>query len=127
RRIGLVDELLAPNEAAVRLLALVDGLREQTGRPRRRFWRVARRVLGRLLMPALTVPGGGRTGPGFADPAAELRRAVVAGLRSEGEGFAAERAAFTRLAMADETRHRLDLHRHATGPVRVFPEPVNPV
>src|SRR5207249_2008401 len=62
-----------------------------------------------------------------ADPQTELRRVVAAGLGSAGEGLAAERAAFTRLATGEAARRRLELDRHAAGPVRVFPEPVNPV
>ena len=63
--------------------------------------------------------------PGQPRPAptreAELRRVIAAGLGSEGEGLAAERAAFTRLATGEAARRRLELHRLAAGPVPRVP------
>src|SRR5262249_10036473 len=67
---------------------------------------------------------------GAAAPAtaeSELLIAVTSGCASEGDGLAAERAAIARLAGSDSTRRRLELHRRAGVPVRVFPEPINPV
>lgn len=121
-RAGVVDRVLHPGEATVRLLTLIDHLREGAGKRRTGTWRTAVRGVVRLLMCPILQAVGGEAGPRD-----ELRRLVAAGLASEGEGLAAERATFTRLATGDAARRRLELHRRAAGPVRVFPEPGNPI
>jgi 3-hydroxyacyl-CoA dehydrogenase / enoyl-CoA hydratase / 3-hydroxybutyryl-CoA epimerase len=129
RRAGLVDELIPPPQAAVRLLTLIDQLRGFSRKPRRSLRMAARIALSRLLSPARNWISTGAPDTGVAEPSptAELRRLIAAGLSSEGEGLAAERATFTRLATSQSARSRLELCRRADSPVRVYPEPVNPI
>jgi 3-hydroxyacyl-CoA dehydrogenase/enoyl-CoA hydratase/3-hydroxybutyryl-CoA epimerase len=127
RRIGLADEIVRPGEAAVRLLTLVDELRDGSNNFGRSLGRAAQSTLRRLLAPALRWTSAAPPDKAGVNPMAEVRRLVAAGLSSEGEGLAAERAAFTRLATGEASRRRLELHRHAATPARVFPEPLNPV
>jgi 3-hydroxyacyl-CoA dehydrogenase / enoyl-CoA hydratase / 3-hydroxybutyryl-CoA epimerase len=128
-RAGVVDELIRPAEFQVRLLTLVDRLRDRAGGRGMGMGRSVWRALGRFLSPALSfalsrpVPSLGEE----PDLPRELRHAVAMGRRSEGEGFAAERAAFTRLATTEGARRRLELDRCASRPVRVYPEPANPI
>jgi len=121
-RVGLVDRVLSPSRLAVDLLSLVDEVRQHDGLPRRSWLRRARD----FFVPA------GRNGPGPLTAApgsalSELLAAVAAGQSSDGEGLAAERAALSRLSATESTRNGLAMHRQASIPVRVFPEPVNPV
>lgn len=121
-RVGLADELIRPPESSVRLLKLVDELRGYGRKPARGLWIAARTALSRLAAPAVNWVTSPRFVGAGESPAAELRRVIAAGCASEGEGLAAERATFTRLATSEPTRRRLDLHRQATGTVRAFPE-----
>lgn len=123
RRAGLIDRLVAPAQAAVQLRDLIDRLRDGPAPAGglRRLWRGATAAMFGTL--ALRPSGDGNPD----SPENELLRAVAAGLSSEGEGLAAERAALGRLADREETRRLLSLHREAARPVRVFPEPANPV
>jgi len=124
-RAGLIDQLVPPPESDIRLLTLVDGLRDRPARRRHSVWATVRRSLLRLLAPAwLHSCRGSAIEP---DVGTELRRVVAAGLGSQGEGLAAERAAFTRLATSEPTRHRFELHRRAAGPVRLAPECHSPI
>lgn len=123
-RLGLIDQVIRPTEAQAGLVTLLDQLRDRAGKQRRSLRQLIRRALGRLAMHTLTRPTSYDNGE--LDSRTELRRVVLAGLGSEGEGLAAERAAFTRLATGEAARRRLDLDRRAAGPVRVFPEPINP-
>jgi 3-hydroxyacyl-CoA dehydrogenase/enoyl-CoA hydratase/3-hydroxybutyryl-CoA epimerase len=125
RAAGLVDQVISPAELDVRLVSLIDWLRDRTARRRSSVWSAVGRAVVRLTAPAWVLAAGGQEASG--NVAAELRRVVAAGLGSEGEGLAAERAGFTRLAISDSARNRLDLYRRAAGPVRVFPEPLNPI
>ena len=60
-------------------------------------------------------------------PRTEILRSIAAGLSSEGECLTAERAAMTRLADSAATRRMLCTQSKAASPLRVFPEPVNPL
>lgn len=121
-RMGLVDHVLKPAEAPVRVLTLIDRLRDGNGKRPTSLWRAARRAVGRLF-----VAPAGRTAGAPDDARAEIRRLVWIGLGSEGDGLAAERTVFTRLATGDAARRCLELCRDAAGPARVFPEPANPI
>lgn len=122
RRIGLVDHAIPAEELPVRLLTLTDELRDR-GKRGRSVGQVLRGVIGRFLPGP---PGRDRDGTdGEVETA--LSRVITAGLGSEGEGLVAERSAFTRLAAGAAARRRLELHASAAGPVRLFPEPLNPV
>jgi 3-hydroxyacyl-CoA dehydrogenase / enoyl-CoA hydratase / 3-hydroxybutyryl-CoA epimerase len=111
-RIGLADEVHVVHEAPVRLLTAIDRIRG--AKPRTSLRRLVRRSLGRLLNPMTTTRSqlAADHGP-TAD--GELRAAMNAGLSSEGEGLAAERAGFTRLATSAGTRKRLTLDGAARG------------
>ncbi|HEX3147688.1 MAG TPA: 3-hydroxyacyl-CoA dehydrogenase NAD-binding domain-containing protein [Gemmataceae bacterium] len=124
KRVGLVDEVIRPSETAVRLLTLIDRTRE--GKPRASIRRLVRRFFVRLLNPIASLKSPPITDESASGTTseAELRRAVTAGLSSEGEGLSAERAGFTRLATSEATRRRLELHAHARGTARPFAEPV---
>ena len=121
-RVGLVDHLLQPADAAVRLLTLVDRLRDRGGKRRTSVWRAAGRTVARLFGAQAARPQRSAE-----DAIAAVRRLVAVGLGSEGEGLAAERAAFTQLVTGTAARLRLELDRHSAGPARVFPEPANPL
>jgi len=125
RHIRLVDRITAPDRASIDLPAMVDRLRDEpAGTPKRSFWR----GLATLLTPLRTTfskPGIPTNAAGSA--AAELLTAVSSGYSSESDGLAAERAAIARLATSEPTRRLLELHRQSVAPVRVVPEPINPI
>jgi 3-hydroxyacyl-CoA dehydrogenase/enoyl-CoA hydratase/3-hydroxybutyryl-CoA epimerase len=123
---SLVHRVVSATRAAVEVPALVDRLRDnrRLGGPSvvRRLVRTLRALVRSPAYPSLPPKADG-----LLSPAAALRQAVVAGLSSEGEGLAAERAMLARLGVTDRTRNLLAVHRQAATPIRVFPEPVNPI
>jgi 3-hydroxyacyl-CoA dehydrogenase / enoyl-CoA hydratase / 3-hydroxybutyryl-CoA epimerase len=126
RQIGLVDQIAPAARIGIDLQTAVDRLRDKALRPRRPSF--LRSLLNRLT-PLRPVQAE-RVHRGDATPAtaeSELLIAVTSGCASEGDGLAAERAAIARLTGSDATRRLLELHRQAGAPVRVFPEPINPV
>lgn len=123
-RAGLVDRLTAPDQAGIDLMTFVDHLRDH---PYRGWMRSARAAVRVWLGPTLIRLTEGASEVDYDSPAAHVCRAISAGFSSEGEGLAAERTAITRLAERPSTRRMLATHTAAAAPVRVFPEPVNPV
>ncbi|HJZ90985.1 MAG TPA: 3-hydroxyacyl-CoA dehydrogenase NAD-binding domain-containing protein, partial [Gemmataceae bacterium] len=128
-RAGLVDRLIPPARLAVDLRTLTGEIQDDPDHARRfslrRWWRTSGMAGKQGLLRRVR-----RRAESFADgaqAATALHDAVAAGLSSDGEGLAAERAAVTRLAVTPATRRLLDLHRQAAMPIRVVPEPVNPV
>ena len=126
-RLGLVDQVIRPHEVPVRMLTLVDEVRDNGSRRTAGVWRSVRTGVSRALSRVLNWAVGPSSGNEEGTPAQGLRRAIAAGFSSEGEGMAAERATFTGLATSEATRRRLDLHRQASSATRLFPEPIDPV
>jgi 3-hydroxyacyl-CoA dehydrogenase/enoyl-CoA hydratase/3-hydroxybutyryl-CoA epimerase len=126
KRIGLIDQVLPADRADVGLQALIDRVRDRrplrTRSPLARIGRGIRSLAVAAVRPRVPIPVTGTRSPFI-----EARVSVAAGLLSEGEGLATERAALSRLGATEETRTLLALHRHAAAPVRAFPEPVNPI
>jgi 3-hydroxyacyl-CoA dehydrogenase / enoyl-CoA hydratase / 3-hydroxybutyryl-CoA epimerase len=122
KQMGLVDRVLSPSRLAVDLLSLVDEVRQHDGLTRRSWFRRVRN----FFAPA-GVNGPGLLAPPPGSAQFELLAAVAAGQSSEGEALAAERVALSRLSASESTRNLLALHRQESMPVRVFPEPANPV
>jgi 3-hydroxyacyl-CoA dehydrogenase / enoyl-CoA hydratase / 3-hydroxybutyryl-CoA epimerase len=128
-RAGLVDRVIPPARFATDLRTLTDEIQDHADRvgafSLRRWWRTG--VMAGKYGPLRRFKGQAEAVPEGAEAMTALLDAVTAGLSSDGEGLAAERAAVTRLAASPATRRLLDLHRHAAMPIRVVPEPVNPV
>jgi 3-hydroxyacyl-CoA dehydrogenase / enoyl-CoA hydratase / 3-hydroxybutyryl-CoA epimerase len=121
---GLVDRLSNEQQMQVDLPTFVDRLRDSPNRgwtdaahSAMRSW-FGSSVLRSMQRPLANEPDS---------PRGELLRAMTAGFSSEGEGLTAERAAVTRLADRQATRRMLATHVAAVAPVRVFPEPANPL
>jgi 3-hydroxyacyl-CoA dehydrogenase/enoyl-CoA hydratase/3-hydroxybutyryl-CoA epimerase len=120
-RAGLIDRLSEPTRASIDLMSFVDRLRE---RPNRSWFSSVRSAIRGWIGPAVLRLAERPIG-GSID--AEILRAIAAGLSSEGEGLTVERSAMTRLAGEPSTRRKLDVCATAALPVRVFPEPANPI
>ena len=125
RHVRLVDQTTSPDRSSIDLQAMVDRLRDEPAGTRKPgFWRGLTTLLTGLR-PIRSRPGLPANGAATAE--LELLAAIAGGNSSEADGLAAERAAIARLAVCDSTRRLLQLHRQSVAPVRVFPEPVNPI
>ncbi|HKB01032.1 MAG TPA: 3-hydroxyacyl-CoA dehydrogenase NAD-binding domain-containing protein, partial [Gemmataceae bacterium] len=128
-RVGLVDQVIPLARLAVDLRTLTDAAQDNpeqsTQFSLRRWWQATasprRSAYVRKLRRRISA------GNEESDVRIALIDSISAGLSSEGEGLSAERAAVTRLASSEKTRRLIELHRHASAPVRVFPDPVNPI
>ena len=118
----MVDVLLPAKQFDVDLTAFVDRCRERSAPNHRAFTHRLRSLL-------LPLESAGRRQPVVCEPTPrdELRRAIAAGISSDGEGLSAERTGIARLAATEETRRLLSLHAAAVTPIRVVSEAFNPL
>jgi 3-hydroxyacyl-CoA dehydrogenase/enoyl-CoA hydratase/3-hydroxybutyryl-CoA epimerase len=121
--LGLVDHAFCGRRAGIEVRTFLDRLRRWPRKPRRRRWdwlgtgrtvRGARQVLAEL--------GGGGPPAGAA-----AVRVAEAALRSEADGFAAERREFAAVLATPAARSGLRLLARAHRPAAVHPAPRNPV
>lgn len=124
--IGLADLLTKPESAGIDLMTCLNRVRQcRNGCPGRIFRRLRTRVSNALF--GLWVLRQARKAAGHSPAEAELVRCVGISCASEGEGLVAEQAALSHLGGLPETRYLLNFHHQAATPLRLSPEPVNPV
>ncbi len=119
---GLVDRTSPLVSATVEARAFIDAVQDR-GRAPTRF-NLRRWFATRLPMNCL------RRQINEARPNSAGRsalEAMIAGYASLGEALAAERTGLSRLAATRTTRNLLDLAHRAAAPIRVYPEPTNPL
>ncbi len=125
-RIGLADLLTNPERTGIDLMTCLDRMRHSPN------WRAGRIIhrwrpsLSNALFGSMVLQQAKKTSRCSA-AVSELLQCVAASRGSEGKGLIAERAALTFLGGLPETRHLLEAQRQATSPLRLFPEPINPI
>jgi 3-hydroxyacyl-CoA dehydrogenase/enoyl-CoA hydratase/carnithine racemase len=128
---GLVDLTSSERRSRIELQVFLDKLQDHPRKPA-----LPRRIGQRLLggVPFGRWPAWRKAAGWLADVDADERpaarailKAVRLGFSSSADALAAERSAFAELGQTPACRNAIEAHHRTLQPIRIHPEPINPV